>query len=144
MRAIARTSLRSVRPPRFPRVLRYLYSVWSALPVSYDNRMLWATCSIGFFAFLRSGMFTCSAVNKSVLAWGDVRVNSHSQPVYLVVHLRQSKTDIFGAGVSLYVGKTGCDLCPVAAALSYLAVRPQQDHARYLYFRMVAPCVGHS
>ena len=31
---------------------------------------------------------------------------------------------MFGAGVSLYVGATGCNLCPVAAVLSYLAARP--------------------
>ena len=44
--------------------------------------------------------------------------------MYLVLLLRHSKTDNFGAGVSLYVGAMGCNLCPVAAMLSYLAVRP--------------------
>ena len=84
--------------------------------------MLWAACCLGFFAFLRSGEFTCTAEeawNSSVLSWGDVRVNSHSQPKYLVLLLRHSKTDRFGAEVSLYVGATGCNLCPVAAVLSY-------------------------
>ena len=89
--------------------------------------MMWAACCVAFFAFLHSGEFTYTAEetrNSSVLSWGDVRVNSHSQPEYLVLLLRHSKTDMFGAGVSLYVGATGCNLCPVASVLSYLAARP--------------------
>ena len=39
-------------------------------------------------------------------------------------HLRQSKTDQFGAGMTLYLGRTGDKLCPVAAVLAYLAIRP--------------------
>ena len=128
--AISRISPRLRRPSRLPitpSVLRHLYSVWSTAPISYESRMLWAACCLGFFAFLRSGEFTCTAEeaqNSSVLSWGDVRVNSHSQPEYLVLLLRHSKTDMFGTVVSLYVGATGCNLCPVAAVLSYLAARP--------------------
>ena len=59
-----------------------------------------------------------------MLSWGDIRVNSHSRPEYLVISLRHSKTDVFGAGVTLYVGATGDILCPVAAVLAYLAMRP--------------------
>ena len=61
------------------------------------------------------------AWNSSVMSWGNV---SHSQPKYLVLLLRHSKTDMFGTGVSLYMGTTGCNLCPVAVVLSYLAARP--------------------
>ena len=64
------------------------------------------------------------AWNSLVLSWEDVRVNSHSQPKYLVLLLQHSKMDMFGTVVSLFVGATGCNLCPVAAVLSYLAARP--------------------
>ena len=37
--------------------------------------------------------------------------------------LKQSKNDTFRRGIYLYVGRTGSDLCPVAAILAYLAVR---------------------
>ena len=41
-----------------------------------------------------------------------------------MINLRQSKTDVFGAGFTLYVGATKDILCPVAAVLAYLALRP--------------------
>ena len=91
---------------------------------------------LGFFAFLHSGEFTCTAKGawiSSVLSWGDVRVNRHSQPEYLVLLLRYSKMNMFGTEVSLYVGVTGCNLCPVAAMLSYLAARPSTPGSLFVY-----------
>ena len=55
---------------------------------------------------------------------GNVHVNSHSRPDYLVITLWHSKTDVFGSGFTLYVGATGVMFCPVAAVLTYLAMRP--------------------
>ena len=40
-----------------------------------------------------------------------------------VLQVKRSKTNPFRRGVSLYVGRTGMDLCPVAAMLSYLELR---------------------
>ena len=104
--------------------------------MSYRNRLLWATCCLGFFAFLRSGEFTCpsaAAYVPSMLSWGDIQVDSHDHPSYLRIVLRQSKTDLFGAGVSLFVGATGDTLCPVAAVLSYLSVRPSRPGPLFIY-----------
>ena len=43
----------------------------------------------------------------------------------LIVHLRRSKTDPFGVGPYLHLGRTDDDiLCPVSAVLAYMAVRP--------------------
>ena len=41
-----------------------------------------------------------------------------------MISLRHSKTDVFGVGVTLYVGATGDILCTVAAILAYLATCP--------------------
>ena len=38
--------------------------------------------------------------------------------------LRQSKTGVFGAGVTICLGRTGDILCPVLAQLAYLVIRP--------------------
>ena len=64
---------------------------------------------------------------------GDIQVDSHDHPSYLRIVLRQSKTDLFGAGVSLFVGATGDTLCPVAAVLSYLSVRPSRPGPLFIY-----------
>ena len=44
-------------------------------------------------------------------------------PGVLSVWIKQSKTDPFRQGVTIFMGKTGCDLCPVAAVLAFLAMR---------------------
>jgi hypothetical protein len=38
-------------------------------------------------------------------------------------HFKQSKTDQLGRGIDVVMGKTGLDLCPVAAVLGYIALR---------------------
>ena len=70
-----------------------------------------------------------------MLSWGDIRVNSHDKPEYLVINLRQSKTDVFGSGVTLYGGATGDILCPVAAVLAYLARRPGSPGPLFIFER---------
>ena len=54
------------------------------------------------------------------LAYGDVRVNSRVEPAWMEVVIKRSKCDQFGGGVTLSVGATRNDLCPVAAMLGYL------------------------
>ena len=46
-----------------------------------------------------------------------------SSPQYLEVRLKASKTDPFRKGVSVYLGRTDADLCPVAAVLHYMVRR---------------------
>lgn len=60
------------------------------------------------------------------VAVGDVAVNDHRNPTMIKIHLRHSKTDQFGRGVDIYLGKTGDDLCPVSALLAYLAIRGKE------------------
>ena len=57
---------------------------------------------------------------EGYLSEGDVSLDSQSDPS---VVLNASKTDPFRKGVYVYLGKTGYELCPVAALTAYLAVR---------------------
>lgn len=85
--------------------------------------MLWAACCVGFFGFLCSGEFTYSAAAQHTLSPLDVAVDSHSDPSIVALHLRQSKTDIFGIGVWVHMGRVDGQICPVKALLGYLSVR---------------------
>ena len=49
------------------------------------------------------------------------------------VVLRQSKTDPFRKGVSIYLGRTHGDLCPVVALLGYIMLRPQVLGPLFVY-----------
>ena len=57
-----------------------------------------------------------------MLAVGDVAVDSHTQPSYILVRLKRSKIDPFGQGVTLYVGQSHKKLCAVSGVLIYLAI----------------------
>ena len=50
-------------------------------------------------------------------------MDNASKPTYLQVNIKQSKTDPFRLGIKIIVGRTGNELCPVAAILSYMALR---------------------
>ena len=91
-------------------------------------------CCLGFSAFLRSGEFTCpspSAYVSSMLSPRDKATDSLS--TFLAVTLRSSKTDLFGAGHTLHIGATGNYLCPVAAILSYMAIRPPLSEPLFIH-----------
>ncbi len=128
---------RPSRLPITPEILLHLFGQWSTPPVSYDSRMLWAACCLGFFAFLRSGEFTCpsrSAYTQTMLSPQDITVDNRASPTRVFVMLRSSKTDVFGRGHTLCVGAaTGHCLCPVAALLSYMAIRPPLPGPLFVY-----------
>ncbi len=80
-----------------------------------------------FFGFLRSGEAvapTTRSFDPAVhLCCGDVRRDSGNPPRYLEVRFKASKTDPYRQGVSVYLGVTGVELCPVAAILNYMVRR---------------------
>ena len=84
-------------------------------------------CSFSVFGFFRAGEITvpsATAYDPSVhLAWGDVAIDSGNPPSKIRVFLKRSKTDQFGRGVTVFLGATGDELCPVAAIVSFAAVR---------------------
>ena len=111
------------RMPVTPAVLRVLFTSWSRPPITYTKVMLWAACCLGYFAFLRSGEFTCSPGCTCLLDPSDIAVDNRANPSHMTVRLRRSKTDQFGAGTTIFVGRTYDDICPVSAVLAYLARR---------------------
>ena len=127
------------RLPVIPQILRSLFCTWSTWPEEsrFDASMLWAACCLGFFGFLRSGEFTCpsrEAFRSHMLGPHDVTVDSHHNPSRVSVFLRRSKSDPFGTGVTIYIGRTGNIICPVSAILDYL-VRRGRDPGPLFIFR---------
>ena len=127
IRCISPIHSHPTRLPITPSILRHLFCIWSSPQVSYSACMLWAACSLGFSAFLRSGEFTCSSPSAYVhtmLSPMDVVADNRINLSFLAVTLRSSKTDVFFSSVTVYIGVTGGPLCKVAAVLFYLAICP--------------------
>ena len=87
--------------------------------------MLWAACCVGFFGFMRSGEFTAPEDGEfdpgQHLSFTDIAVDSLGDPKVLSIQIKQSKTDPFRLGVTIFVGKTDSPLCHVSAVLAYMA-----------------------
>ena len=100
--------------------------------------MLWAAFCLDFLGVMRSGNFTypsLQAFTSDMLSSQDVAVDSHTSLSHLVVHLRRSKNDPFGAGTRLHLGATGHSLCPVSSTMGYLAIRPSDEPGPLFLFR---------
>ena len=138
LKGIQRTSPgrhRAQRLPVTPELLLRIYTLWSNESLSLDKVMLWAAFCLGFFGFLRSGEFTSPSQdhNECRLSVSDVSIDSRRNSQVLTVFLRRSKTDQFGAGSYIYLGRTGTTLCPVAAVLAYLSIRPSTPGPLFIF-----------
>ena len=131
LRGVRRISSRTHWPrprlPITPNILRRVYSHLSSQPCTWDRRMLWAAMCVCFFGFLRSGEVCTPSPSEfdpsTHLAPSDVSLDSREAPSRVYVQIKASKTDPFHTGVTIVLGATGRDLCPVAALTPYLALR---------------------
>jgi len=100
---------------------------WSPQRTDADILMLWSAATLCVFGFFRSGEITVPSLTSfdtsKHLAWGDIEVDNVDNPQTIKVHLKKSKTDQLGKGIDVYIGKTGCFLCPVVAIMQYMSIR---------------------
>ena len=68
--------------------------------------------------------------NETCLQVSDVSIDSRDNPQVLTIFLRKSKTDQFGQGSQIHLGRTGDVLCPVSANL---AVRPNTPGPLFIF-----------
>ena len=124
---------RQTRPrlPITPSILRQLRRVWDHSAVDFDHIMLWAASTACFFGFMRAGEITLPSQEAydptAHLSFNDIAVDDPSSPTVMEIRVKASKTDPFRKGVSLYMGLTNNDLCPIAAMMAYLAIRGNGD-----------------
>ena len=98
--------------------------------------MLWAACCLAFFAFLRSVELTIPTTATFDPSWHltpqDIMVDDKTDPTCLFVRIKASKTDQTCQGITLCVGRTYNELCPVAAVLTYLARRTSDQGPSFI------------
>lgn len=120
-------SQKQARLPVTPSILAKIKEVLDRSP-GFESTMLWAACCTGFFGFLRCGEFllpdSTPFDGSAHMAVADVAVDSHQNPTIVAIRIKQSKTDQYKEGTTIYLGKTSTEICPVTAILHYLTVRP--------------------
>ena len=129
-RGIRKSSHNSTpRLPIGPDILRQIRTLWSPSADQRETIMLWAVCATCFFGFFRLGELVANSQleGQNSLQFSNLAIDSVTSPSMLEIRLRHSKTDRFGAGVSIFLGRSFNDLCPVSAMLAFLAVRGGGD-----------------
>ena len=106
------------------------HTVWQVVksrPCTHNSTMLWAAMNTCFFGFLRAGETCAPSASACDPSWhlcvGDMALDSHAAPTRLYLTIKASKTDPFRHGVTITLGKTGHQLCPMTAILPYVARR---------------------
>ena len=104
-------------------MLHDLKGVWQGAQDQFNASMLWAASCMCFFGFLRTGEIVVPSDAEydisTHLSVDDILVDNIVAPKWLEVRIKASKTDPFRKGVSVYIGITGSNICPVAAILDY-------------------------
>ena len=114
--------------PITPTILRHLLTLKGDVALNgTDWEMLWGICCTAFFGFFRLGELLAPSAKAFDPAYhlnlADLSANHKSDPSVIHLQIKASKTDPFHRGVTVVLGKTGKDLCPVKALLNYLRVR---------------------
>ncbi len=117
-------------------ILSRLRESWQAR-ATQDSAMLWAAASLCFFGFFRSGELTTPSESGydegAHLSFHDVSVDNLAEPQVLQVRVKASKTDPFRTGVDVFVGRTNCNKCPVAAVLAYMVMRGSNPGPLFIF-----------
>ena len=76
-----------------PLILSRIYEVLNQHPDNYENnKLFWAACCLGFFAFLRSSKFTLKQGERFDPSWHlsvkDVATDNLSTPTRLQIHIK--------------------------------------------------------
>ena len=126
-----------VRLPITIGIMKGIMHLISQKPKTYNNSMMWAACCLAFFGFLRVSEFTIPSYTQFDeevhLCLDDISVDCRDNPQALRLRLKQSKTDPFRRGVSIYLGTTENNLCPVKGILPYLAMRGSRAGPLFIY-----------
>ena len=116
------------KQPITPTILRGVYSLKGDQELGGgDWKMFWGACCLAFFGFLRAGEMvppSAQAYDPSYhLNFSDLSADHRTHPSVIHVRIKASKTDPYRRGVTVVLGETKKDLCPVLALMDYLRVR---------------------
>ena len=106
-------------------------------PATYQSKMLWADCCVAFFGFLRVSEFTVTSQHSYDQAYhlslADLTLDNRCSPTTVQLCIKQSKTDPYREGASVFLSKTNKSICPVDAIVKYLIIRGKRNGPLFLW-----------
>jgi len=114
---------------RLPITYSLLESILTKLPAvcrdEYESCLFSAVFALAFFGFFRVGELAVAKQNSvdvsKVVGIQDITFEAEDKA--LLVLVRFSKTDQLGRGVTLRLGRTNSDICPVRVVKRFLTMR---------------------
>ena len=125
------------RLPITPEILSRIHQYWKGRQGEWDIVLLWAAMTLCFYGFLQAGEVVVPSETEfdpsQYLTYEDIAVDDKRQPSFITVNIKQSKTDPFRKGVRIIVSCAVGSLCPLAAVLSYMAMRRPGKGPSFLF-----------
>ena len=101
----------------------------------FESCLFKAAFTLAFFAFLRVGEITGGGQLSHALKIQDIKFKEVGGYAGMSIHLRSSKTDQLGQGVTLFLAKThDAALCPVKFMEGYLNIRPAWPGQLFIHY----------
>ena len=112
LRGLHRLQPGATRKPRVPITIWVLQAIHGLLSfTNYNHVLIWAALTCAVCGLLRAGEITYKDVFSVILRRTDVTWF----PNHVVLHIRESKTDIFRLGVRIFLFRIPTSFCPFTA-----------------------------
>lgn len=123
---------------RLPITPKILEQVLEQLPfvcsTSYEACMFKALYSMAYFGVFRVGELVADSVkyHRHALLFDDVKFTG--QNAEISIHLRHSKADQSGQGITIGIPSISSKLCPVKKLKQYLKIRPVSNKLLFCHY----------
>jgi len=123
-----------IRLPITREIMHRIKNLLTKQTTTYQSTMLWAACCVAFFSFLHVSEFTVpsqySYDQACHLSLADLTLDNRYSPTVVELRIKQSKTDPYRQGASIFLSKTNKSICPI---VKYLLVRGKQNGPLFLW-----------
>ena len=130
MRSVRKRCPKRKRPPRLPITVWLLARFLPFLNLAlHEDATMWAALCVGVYGLLRAGEFCIKSQKSTPLLRSQVTWNDD----HIVIHLLESKTDVFREGVDIRIYSNSSSTCPVAALRRCWLSAPRQSPGSPLF-----------
>jgi len=130
----AKTKSPRIRLPIITEIIQQIKNLRTKQPTTYQSTMLWAACCVVFFGFLHVSEFTVPSQHSfdqaCHLSLADLTLDNWHSPTVVELRIKQSKTDPYRQGASIFLSKTNST---VNVVVKYFIALEKQNGPLFLW-----------